>query len=122
MTDRMIDRAGLKVAQTLAEFIEQRALSGTGIDADAFWAGTADILARFTPDNAALLRTRDDLQTQIDAWHQVRRGQAHNAAAYQAFLREIGYLVEEGPDFEIETPKTDPEICNVPARSLSCRS
>ncbi|RSU49693.1 malate synthase G [Sphingobium yanoikuyae] len=118
MTDRMTDRAGLKVAATLADFIEQRALPGTGIDADAFWAGTADILARFTPDNAALLRTRDDLQTQIDAWHQVRRGQAHNAAAYQAFLREIGYLVEEPAPFEIGSGNVDAEVARMAGPQL----
>ncbi|MDH2134073.1 malate synthase G [Sphingobium yanoikuyae] len=118
MTDRMTDRAGLKVAATLADFIEQRALPGTGIDADAFWAGTADILARFTPDNAALLRTRDDLQTQIDAWHQVRRGQAHNAAAYQAFLREIGYLVEEPAPFAIASENVDTEVARMAGPQL----
>ncbi|ATI80924.1 malate synthase G [Sphingobium yanoikuyae] len=118
MTDRMTDRAGLKVAATLADFIEQRALPGTGIDADAFWAGTADILARFTPDNAALLRTRDELQTQIDAWHQVRRGQAHNAAAYQAFLREIGYLVEEPAPFEIGSGNVDAEVARMAGPQL----
>jgi malate synthase len=118
MTDRMTDRAGLKVAATLADFIEQRALPGTGIDADAFWAGTADILARFTPDNAALLRTRDDLQTQIDAWHQVRRGQAHNAAAYQAFLREIGYLVEEPAPFGIGSGNVDAEVARMAGPQL----
>ncbi len=118
MTDRMTDRAGLKVAATLADFIEQRALPGTGIDADAFWAGTADILARFTPDNAALLRTRDDLQTQIDAWHQVRRGQAHNAAAYQAFLREIGYLVEEPAPFAIGSGNVDAEVARMAGPQL----
>ncbi|MFX4085992.1 malate synthase G [Sphingobium yanoikuyae] len=118
MTDRMTDRAGLKVAATLADFIEQRALPGTGIDADAFWAGTADILARFTPDNAALLRTRDDLQTQIDAWHQVRRGQAHNAAAYQAFLREIGYLVEEPAPFAIGSENVDAEVARMAGPQL----
>ncbi|WBQ14533.1 malate synthase G [Sphingobium yanoikuyae] len=118
MTDRMIERAGLKVAATLTDFIEQRALPGTGIDADAFWAGTADILARFTPDNAALLRTRDDLQTQIDAWHQVRRGQAHNAAAYQAFLREIGYLVEEPAPFAIGSENVDAEVARMAGPQL----
>ncbi len=118
MTDRMTDRAGLKVAAMLADFIEQRALPGTGIDADAFWAGTADILARFTPDNAALLRTRDDLQTQIDAWHQVRRGQAHNAAAYQTFLREIGYLVEEPAPFAIGSENVDAEVARMAGPQL----
>ena len=66
MTDRMIDKSGLMVAPLFADFIEMRALPGTGIDPHAFWAGTADILARFSPENVALLRKRDTLQAQID--------------------------------------------------------
>ena len=93
MTDRMIDKSGLMVAPSFADFIETRGLPGTGIDPHAFWAGTADILARFAPENAALLRKRDTLQAQIDSWHEQRRGQPHDAAAYQQFLRDIGYLV-----------------------------
>lgn len=118
MTDRMIDRAGLKVAETLADFIEQRALPGTGIGADAFWAGTADILARFTPDNAALLCRRDDLQAQIDDWHEARRGQPHDAAAYQAFLCAIGYLVDEPAPFQIASEHVDAEVARMAGPQL----
>ena len=63
----MVDRAGLKVADALADFIESRALPGTGIDASAFWAGTAAIFANFTPENRTLLAHRDALQEKIDA-------------------------------------------------------
>ena len=88
-------RAGLTIADELVRLIEERALPGTGIEAEAFWAGMADILARFAPENAALLAKREDLQAQIDAWHMARAGKPLDSAEYQAFLREIGYLVPE---------------------------
>jgi malate synthase len=106
----IIDRAGLKVATALAGFIEDEVLSGTGIESDTFWSGTADIFSRFAPENAALLKTRDTLQAQIDAWHAERRGRPIDQPAYQAFLREIGYLTAEPAPFTIGTERVDPEI------------
>ena len=63
----MIDKAGLKVAEVLVRFIEDEALPGTGLSPDAFWAGMADIYARFAPENRALLAQRDAIQQKIDA-------------------------------------------------------
>jgi len=105
-----VDRAGLSVARELAAFVEEQALPGSGIDADAFWCGAADIFARFTPENRELLAERDRLQAAIDGWYLDRRGRPHDAAAYQVFLREIGYLVEEPAPFTIDTAGIDPEI------------
>ncbi len=117
MTER-VDRHGLQVASVLAEFIENRALPGTGVAADDFWAGMARMVRDLTPKNRALLERREALQSQIDAWHVERRGQPHDADAYEAFLRDIGYLLPEGPDFEIETGNVDPEIAQVPGPQL----
>nr|WP_222422930.1 malate synthase G [Sphingobium sp. B2] len=118
MTERMIDRAGLQVAASLAAFIEDQALPGTGIEPEAFWAGTADIFARFAPDNVALLRKRDTMQAQIDSWHEQRVGQPHDAAAYQAFLREIGYLVAEPAPFTIGSENVDDEVARLAGPQL----
>ncbi|MBV2147230.1 malate synthase G [Sphingobium sp. AS12] len=118
MTERMIDRAGLQVAASLADFIDSQALPGTGIASDAFWAGTADIFARFTPDNIALLRKRDTMQAQIDSWHEQRAGQPHDAAAYQAFLRDIGYLVAEPAPFTIGSENVDDEVARLAGPQL----
>ena len=118
MTDRMIDKSGLKVAAPLADFIDTRALPGTGIATDAFWAGTAAILARFAPENVALLRKRDTLQAQIDSWHEQRRGQLHDAAAYQQFLRDIGYLVAEPAPFTIGSTHVDDEVARLAGPQL----
>ena len=118
MTERMIDRAGLQVAASLAAFIDDQALPGTGIEPEAFWAGTADIFARFAPDNVALLRKRDTMQAQIDSWHEQRAGQPHDAAAYQAFLREIGYLVAEPAPFTIGSENVDDEVARLAGPQL----
>jgi len=85
MTER-VDRAGLQVAQALADFVEQRALPGTGVAAEAFWAGFAELVAEFGPRIAGLLETRARLQDQIDDWHRARAGNRHDPEAYAAFL------------------------------------
>ena len=113
-----LDRSGLSVDSRLADFIEARALPGTGIDAGKFWADFAALLSKFAPENAALLAKREDLQAQIDAWHEARAGQTHDAAAYQAFLREIGYLVPEPAAFQVGTQNVDPEIATMAGPQL----
>ncbi|APG46389.1 malate synthase G [Phaeobacter porticola] len=114
----MQERHDMQVADTLVSFIEDKALPGTGVTADAFWAGLAGLVNGMGDENRALLAKRADLQGQIDAWHIERKGQAHDATAYEAFLRDIGYLLTEGDDFEIETQNVDDEIANVPGPQL----
>ncbi len=109
MTD-FVERAGLRVAVPLARFIEERALPGTGIEATAFWPGAAAIFARFAPENADLLRVRDDMQARIDDWHRARAGQPWDATAYRAMLEEIGYLRPQPAPFAIDTENVDPEV------------
>jgi malate synthase len=103
----MIARAGLGIAPELADFLERQALPGTGIAPDAFWSGVAAIFERFTPQNRALLATRDRMQSAIDAWH---RDHAFEPTAYEAFLREIGYLLPEPAPFAVDPANVDPEI------------
>ncbi|MFT4056938.1 MAG: malate synthase G, partial [Novosphingobium sp.] len=92
MTDR-VDRSGLQVDAGLAKFVEEQVLPPIAQDAAAFWAGFAALVAEFAPRNRALLDKRDSLQAQIDAWHGERAGRPIEQGEYQAFLREIGYLV-----------------------------
>jgi malate synthase len=114
----MTPRAGLEVAGELAAFIEAEALPGTGLEADAFWSGVAAIFARFAPENRRLLAIRDDLQARIDAWHLARRGTAHDGAATEAFLREIGYLVDVPAPFTIGTRNVDAEVATLAGPQL----
>ncbi|WP_126154220.1 malate synthase G [Paracoccus haematequi] len=111
-------RHGLDVATELADFVENRVLPGTGVDADRFWSGYADLLAEFAPENRALLDRRAELQGRIDAWHKARGNQPWDVAAYRAFLTEIGYLVPEPAPFAIENGRIDPEIAQVAGPQL----
>ena len=113
-----VNRAGLQIASALADFIETKALPGTGVEAEALWQGLADILARYVPINRALLAKRDDLQAKIDAWHKANPGPIADMAAYQAFLRDIGYLVAEPAPFTIGTQNVDAEIATMAGPQL----
>ncbi|MBT6299938.1 MAG: malate synthase G [Rhodobacteraceae bacterium] len=117
MSDR-IEKYGLKIAQSLADFIDHEALPGTGVVPDNFWKGLSDLTHDFGPKNRSLVAYRELLQSQIDDWHSARKGQPHNAEAYKLFLSEVGYLVPEGADFEIETANVDPEIATISGAQL----
>jgi len=105
-----VNRAGLQIASILADFVESKALPGTGVEAAALWQGLADILARFVPVNRALLAKRDDIQAKLDTWHKANPGPIADMGAYRKFLTEIGYLVPEPVGFEIGTKNVDAEI------------
>ena len=113
-----VDKGDVKVAAELAAFIDDRALVGTGLDPAAFWAGFAALFARFAPENAALLAVRDDLQAKIDTWHGERAGRLIDQADYQAFLRQIGYLVSEPAPFAVTTTRVDDEIARMAGPQL----
>ncbi|MBP77098.1 MAG: malate synthase G, partial [Pseudomonadales bacterium] len=117
MTDR-VQVGSLQVAKVLHDFINERAIPGTGVEANAFWAGVEALIKDLAPKNKALLAKRDDFQAKIDAWHQARAGQPHNAAEYKAFLQEIGYLLPEPADFQATTQNVDEEIATMAGPQL----
>ena len=117
MTER-VQVGGLQVAKVLYDFVNNEAIPGTGVDAAAFWAGADSVIHDLAPKNRALLAKRDELQAKIDAWHQARAGQAHDAVAYKAFLQEIGYLLPEAEDFQATTENVDEEIARMAGPQL----
>ncbi|WP_372886653.1 malate synthase G [Shimia sp.] len=117
MSDR-IEKDGMRVDPALVRFIEERALPGSGVSAAAFWAGLSRMVHDLGPENRRLLEVRESLQNQIDLWHIAHRGAPHDHVAYKTFLEEIGYLLPEGEDFEIDTANVDPEIALVPGPQL----
>ena len=112
-----VEIAGLKIAPELRDFVEAEALPGTGVSPEAFWSGFAAILSDLAPKNRALLDKRDRLQETIDAWYR-ENGAPSDMEAYQSFLRDIGYLLPEGPAFAVTTDNVDPEIASIAGPQL----
>ena len=117
MTKR-IEKHGLQVDKILVDFIEGNALEGTGVNPGVFWAGLSDLAHDLGPKNRALLAERVEMQGKIDAWHRAHKAGGDTRDAYFGFLREIGYLLPEGDDFQIDTTNVDPEIAKTPGPQL----
>ncbi|MFP6807413.1 MAG: malate synthase G [Pseudomonadales bacterium] len=117
MTDR-VNIGGLQIATVLHDLIAQEIAPGTGVEPSHFWAEFESILDDMVPRNRALLEKRQDFQDQIDSWHKERTGQRHDAKAYLSFLKDIGYILPEGDDFEIETTNVDEEIASMAGPQL----
>jgi len=113
-----IEKAGLKVATELAQFVDDRVLPGTDMERDAFWSGAAAIFERFVPRNRELLVKRDTIQATIDDWHRERRGQAFDMEAYKTFLSQIGYLAPEPAPFLVDPINVDTELAQVAGPQL----
>ncbi|MEQ8813949.1 MAG: malate synthase G [Thalassobaculum sp.] len=113
-----VEVGGLQIAKSLYDFANAEALPGTGVSAEDFWAAAAAIVHDLAPKNAALLAERDALQAKIDDWHRQRRGALLDLEAYKAFLKQIGYLVEEGPAFQVGTSNVDAEIATIAGPQL----
>ncbi len=108
----------LTVAKELDEFLKSEVVEGIGVDADHFWKSLETILDEFGPRNKELLQKREDIQDKIDQWHLSKKGEPHDQEAYISFLKEIGYLLEEGDDFEISTDNVDDEIKTIAGAQL----
>lgn len=105
-----VHTSGLTIDRHLWQLVNEEILPGTGLSIDGFWTALAQIVDDLGPKNRALLLRRDHLQAQIDQWHRHRQGLSHDPIAYRAFLRKIGYLVDEGDDFEVTTRGVDEEV------------
>ena len=113
-----VDTNGLRVAKVLHDFLVKEALVGTGVSADAFFAGMAGVVKDISGKNKRLLKTRDKLQAQIDAWHAARKGKPLKQGEYEGFLKEIGYLLPEPAEGKITTKNVDAEIAKIAGPQL----
>ena len=108
----------LKVSNNLLTFVNRELLNDTNITPEKFWSGFDKSVHELAPKNKELLGIRENLQKKIDEWHLKNRGNKINSSEYQNFLKEIGYLKNEGPDFKIETNNVDDEITKIAGPQL----
>ncbi|MBA3781255.1 MAG: malate synthase G [Nocardioides sp.] len=115
--EERVQTGGLSVAESLHRFVEEEALPGSGVDPQAFWDGAAAIVHDLAPRNRELLGRREELQSRIDDWHREHPG-TPDTEAYAAFLREIGYLLDEPADVAVTTADVDDEVASIAGPQL----
>jgi len=113
MPNKQID--GLTISGDLYEFMSFEVLAGTGVGAHQFWTGFARIVAEFGPRLRELLEARTRFQAEIDAYHLSHAGQPFDAAAFEAHLRSIHYLVDAPAPFAIAPGNVDDIVARVAA-------
>ena len=112
-----IESHGLSIDTELHQFLIDKALPGTGVDPETYLKGLSAIVHDLAPKNRALLAKRDEMQAKIDAWHK-QNGAPIDMDAYEAFLREIGYLLPEGGEVKVSTSDVDAEITRIAGPQL----
>jgi len=108
----------LKVSEELFLFVNNELLEGTDISAKEFWLGFDEVVHELAPKNKKLIEIRENLQRKIDEWHTNNKGKVIEIEEYKEFLKSIGYLKDEGPDFKIETSNVDEEITSIAGPQL----
>ncbi|QRM53692.1 malate synthase G [Sinorhizobium sp. BG8] len=111
------EKYGLSFDSDLFDFLVKEALPGTEVQEDRFFSEFSAIVHALSPKNKALLAIRDDFQGKLDDWYR-RNGAPADMQAYEDFLREIGYLLPEGPDFAVSTANVDAEIASIAGPQL----
>ena len=108
----------LKISSELLKFVNEELLKDTDISSEKFWTGFDKYVHELAPKNKEFLNIREDLQKKIDNWHIKNKGQEININDYKKFLKDIGYLKNEGADFKIETSNVDDEIAKIAGPQL----
>lgn len=119
MSER-VQKGSLAIDTQLYNFIANEVTPVVGIDNEKYWQEFEKIVQTFQPRNKALLAKRDEIQAQIDDWHDknpASNGQI-DKAAYTQFLKDINYIVPEGDDFLVETQNVDDEIAHIAGPQL----
>ena len=118
MSDSFIKINTLSVSKNLADFVKNELLAGLDVNEKDFWDGFDKSINELAPINKKLLEVRETLQSEIDLWLKKNRNGEFNHQEYKNFLKEIGYLKEEGNDFKIDTKKLDREISSIAGPQL----
>lgn len=112
-----IENHGLSFDEALFHFLKDEVLPETGLSADTFFSGFSQIVHDLAPKNRQLLEKRDAFQEKLDSWYR-ENGAPSDLAAYETFLRDIGYIVPEGAAFRVNTQNVDPEIAELAGPQL----
>ena len=115
---RYLQKFNLKVDEKLNNFLINDVLPGLQVTEEVFWESFSKTVARLGPKNQEILRTRKDLQNQIDSWHINNRSVPYDLKAFKEFLIRINYIVPEGDDFLVNTENVDPEIALISGPQL----
>ena len=115
MTER-VNEGKLSISPSLHALLEQEIAPDLNLDTAKFWQDFQKIAEKYIPINEDLLKKREELQTKIDEWHLSNKD--FDFDSYKSFLKDIGYLVEEGADFEISTANVDAEIAQIAGPQL----
>ncbi len=118
MGDSFVKINTLSVSKNLADFVKNELLTGLDVNEKDFWDGFDKSINELAPINKKLLEVRETLQSEIDLWLKKNRNGEFNHQEYKNFLKEIGYLKEEGNDFKIDTKKLDSEISSIAGPQL----
>ena len=118
MSEEYIKKGSLSVSTDLEKFLSTEVLPGLDLSEDDFWMSLENIVDEFSPRNKKLLEIRESIQREIDAWHLANQNQEQNLNVYKDFLKDIGYLVDEGENFHISTQNVDPEIASIAGPQL----
>tara|TARA_B100000575_G_scaffold294244_1_gene308930 strand:- start:1436 stop:3586 length:2151 start_codon:yes stop_codon:yes gene_type:complete len=118
MSSSFVKINSLSVSTDLATFVEKELLPGLDIEKKEFWDGFEKCINELAPKNKKLLETRETFQSEIDLWLKKNRSDQIDYKKYKNFLKEIGYLKEEGKDFVIETKNLDEEISSIAGPQL----
>ena len=109
----MILKKNIKINDNLYNFINNEVLKDINIEEDKFWNGFSDIVDIYYPKNIYLLKKRKDLQNKINKWHKENKSKNIELEEYKNFIKDIDYIVEEGPNFKITTSNIDEEISTI---------
>ena len=118
MNKNYLNINNLKITDELYRFVNDEILKDTNISPEKFWSGFDKSVHELAPKNKELLKKRENLQNQINEWHLKNKGKEFSVSEYKKFLEKIGYLVKEGPDFQIDTENVDSEIANIAGPQL----
>ena len=118
MSSSKVSKESLTVDSALASFIENDVLEGLDLDPNKFWSNFEQFLKEYSLLANQFLKTRDDIQSQIDQWHIDHKGRPHDQEEYESFLVDIGYILPRPDSVSVNTSNVDPEIANIAAPQL----